>query len=506
MTETAPSAPSHHAPDWIRDAICWQVYPLGFCGAPQHREDLTGEGYGGADGENVVHRLRRLTGWLDHLVGLGANVLLLNPVFDSVSHGYDTLEHRRLDPRLGDEEDIDALIAACHERGIRVVLDGVFNHVSHLHPTARRAIAEGPGTAEGDRIRWAGTSPYGFEGNEDLIEIDLADAVVQERVVEIMGRWLERGIDGWRLDAMYSAGAEAWAPILERVRAAHPQAWILGEVIHGDYPAFARDAGADSLTQYELWKAIWSSLRDANLFELAHALGRHQDFLARFQASGGGLPLTFLGNHDTTRIASQLPDGRDLAAAIALLALLPGIPAVYAGDEFGAVGVKEERPGGDDAIRPAFPGTPEEVLARAEADGADTGAAPETAAAPSADPSGSGAAARADTPERLQLLSGQAAPRILEAHQRLLGRRRREGSLATATVQVREETLENTWAEIALHPADGAAPLRLVLNLGEEPRPAPGEILEVVDGAAMLDGVPAAGPGLVPAHGAALVR
>ncbi|WP_341854255.1 alpha-amylase family glycosyl hydrolase [Brachybacterium sp. GPGPB12] len=322
MTHTEPSAPAHHAPAWVRDAICWQVYPLGFCGAPRHREDLTGEGYGGADGENVVHRLRRLTGWLDHLVSLGANVPLLNPIFDSVSHGYDTLDHRRLDPRLGDDEDFDALVAACRERGLRVVLDGVFNHVSHLHPTARRAIAAGPGTEEGGRIRWSGTSPYGFEGNDDLIEVDLSDPVIQDRVVEIMGRWLERGADGWRLDAMYAAGAEAWAPILERVRAAHPEAWILGEVIHGDYPAVAAASGADSITQYELWKAIWSSLRERNLFELAHALGRHEDFLARFRAAGsGGLPLTFVGNHDTTRIASQLEDGRDLAVATAPLAL-----------------------------------------------------------------------------------------------------------------------------------------------------------------------------------------
>src|SRR5699024_756296 len=135
-----------------------------------------------------------------HLVSLGANVLLLNPLFDSVSHGYDTREHRRVDPRLGDEEDFDALAAACHERGIRVVLDGVSNHISRLPPTARRAIAAGPGTGEGDRIRWSGTSPYGFEGSDDLIEIDLADPVIQDRVVEIMGRWLERGADGWRLD------------------------------------------------------------------------------------------------------------------------------------------------------------------------------------------------------------------------------------------------------------------------------------------------------------------
>lgn len=480
-------------PSWIRDAICWQVYPLGFCGAPRAREDLGGEEYGGADGENVVHRLPRLLGWLDHLVSLGANVLLLNPVFDSVSHGYDTLEHRRLDPRLGDETDFDALVEACHARGIRVVLDGVFNHVSHLHPVARRAIAAGPGTEDGDRIRWSGTSPYGFEGNADLLELDLTDAVIQDRIVEIMERWLERGADGWRLDAMYAAGADAWAPILERVRAAHPEAWLLGEVIHGDYPAFADASGADSITQYELWKAIWSGLRDHNLFELAHALGRHQDFL---NATGGAHPQTFVGNHDTTRIASQLGDGRDLAAAYALLALLPGIPTVYAGDEFGATGTKEEREGGDDAIRPWFPGAPDEVVAAAEAAHSAPGG-----------------------PDHLTLLKAEAVERILEVHRRLFSLRRREPWLATASVHVDEDTLENTWAQIVLTPrggssdgpaasADGAAPaaLTLVLNLGDEARSAPGEVLETVSGADMLDGVGPAAPGTVPAHGAAVVR
>ncbi|MGP5077675.1 alpha-amylase family glycosyl hydrolase [Brachybacterium alimentarium] len=491
MNTTTPSTPS-----WIRDAICWQVYPLGFCGAPRHREDLGGEGYGGADGENVVHRLRRLEGWLDHLLGLGANVLILNPIFDSVSHGYDTLDHRRLDPRLGDDADFDALIAACHERGIRVVLDGVFNHVSDQHPVARRAISVGPNSPEGAHIRWSGEHPYGFEGNPDLVELNLADSVVQDAIVDIMTLWLGRGIDGWRLDAMYAAGADAWAPILQRVRAAHPEAWILGEVIHGDYPAIAEASGATSITQYELWKAIWSGLREQNLFELAHALGRHQEFL---DADGGAHPLTFVGNHDTTRIASQLTDGRDLAAAYALLALLPGIPAVYAGDELGATGLKEDRPGGDDAVRPAFPD----------------------------DPAAAGTAAHPRATHPLEVLSADAAPRILEVHQRLFALRRREPWLSSAQVAVREGTLENTYAEIVLsarssgegdggHEGQGESEglgegvvgpsLTLVLNLGEEARPAPGEVIEALSGADLLDGVGPAARDVVPAHGIAVVR
>ncbi|MFC0674454.1 alpha-amylase family glycosyl hydrolase [Brachybacterium hainanense] len=456
-------------PAWVRDAICWQVYPLGFCGAPRRREDLVGQSYGEGAGENVVHRLGRLMGWLDHLVSLGANVLILNPIADSVSHGYDTLDHQRVDPRLGDQHDFQALVTACHERGIRIVLDGVFNHVSEHHAVARAAVAAGPGTVEGGRIRWAGEHPYGFEGNADLVEMDLADEGVQEAVLEVMSSWLQRGADGWRLDAMYAAGPQAWAPILARLRDRHPEAWILGEVIHGDYPAFAAASGADSVTQYELWKGIWSSLHDHNLFELAHALGRHQAF--REQA-GGRFPLIFLGNHDTTRIASQLPDSRDLAAAICLLALLPGIPAVYAGDELGAVGVKEQRAGGDDAVRPVFPDDP------------------------------------ADAPTTLALLKEAAAPRILEAHRRMLALRRREPWLADARIEVREETLTSTYAEIVLSPSARLPipPLTLALNLGEEDAPAAGEVVEVLSGAAIIDGLPAPAPGTVPAHGAAVLR
>lgn len=478
------------APAWVRDAIAWQVYPLSFCGAPLSRDDLEAASYGAQDGEHVVHRLGRLEGWLDHLVALGANVLLLNPIFDSVSHGYDTLDHHRIDPRLGDDADVDRLLAAAHERGVRVVLDGVFNHVSDRHPIARQAVAEGPGSEAGAWIRWSGEHPYGFEGNADLVELDLGHPGVQGMIVEVMCHWLERGVDGWRLDAMYAAGPEAWAPILARVRAAHPEAWILGEVIHGDYAGFAAASGADSLTQYELWKAIWSSLHDANLWELAHALGRHEEFRAGGAAGGDGseggrrmVPQTFLGNHDTSRIASQLPDGRDLTCAIALLALLPGVPTVYAGDEFGVIGVKEERAGGDDAVRPVFPDSPGELIDAAAAGGA---------------------------PEGLSLLRADAAPRILAAHQRFLGLRRREAWLAGASVRVREESLTNTYAEVELtaDPAgpDAGARLVLALNLGDEDAPAPGEVVEALRGSEIIDGVGIRPAGVVPAHGVAVAR
>ena len=141
-----------------------------------------------------------------------------------------------------------------------------------------------------------------------------------------------------------------WCP---QVRARHPRAYLVGEVIHGDYPEFVAESGLDSVTQYELWKAIWSALNDHNLFELGHALGRHNEFLKTFA------PLTFVGNHDVTRLASRLDDDRHLAHALAVLLTVGGTPAIYYGDEQAFRGIKEERPGGDDEIRPAFPGAPD---------------------------------------------------------------------------------------------------------------------------------------------------
>jgi glycosidase len=168
-----------------------------------------------------------------------------------------------------------------------------------------------------------------------------------------MDHWLARGADGWRLDAAYSVPVGFWADVLGRVRARHPGAWFLGEVIHGDYAAFVRDSTVDSLTQYELWKAVWSSLNDGNPHELAWTLGRHDALLDAF------VPATFVGNHDVTRIASRLTEPRTLPLALVVLMTVAGTPLVYAGDELGLRGVKEERAGGDDAVRPELPPTPE---------------------------------------------------------------------------------------------------------------------------------------------------
>lgn len=330
---------------WVEHVIWWHVYPLGFVGAEKEL----------AAAQPEPHRLARLHGWLDHLVALGCNGLALGPVFTSATHGYDTTDYLRIDPRLGDEGDFDALVSACRERGIRVLLDGVFNHAGRDFAPVQAALAAGSGSEAGRWVRWSDGYPYVFEGHDQLVALDHDAVEVQDFVVEVMLHWLERGADGWRLDAAYAVPPEFWAAVLPRVRERFPDAWFVGEMIHGDYRDYVARSGLDSVTQYELWKAIWSSLTERNFWELDWTLGRHRDVVAEL------LPMTFLGNHDVTRVASQITDPRHVAHAVALLLFLPGVPSIYYGDEYGLRAVKEERSGGDDAIRPEMPAAPSQV-------------------------------------------------------------------------------------------------------------------------------------------------
>jgi cyclomaltodextrinase / maltogenic alpha-amylase / neopullulanase len=318
------------SPSWIEHAIWWQVYPLGFVGA------FPADQSPGPD----QHRLRRLADWFDHAIELGASGIALGPIFASRTHGYDTTDHYRIDPRLGDDADFDYLVAEAHRRGLRVLLDGVFNHVGTEFQASDSWFRGRPGQF------------HSFEGHAELITLNHDNPEVVDYTVEVMAHWLGRGADGWRLDAAYAVPQQFWATTLPRVRERYPDAWFVGELIHGDYAAIVEAARFDSATQYELWKAIWSALNDGNFYELDWALQRHSELLASFS------PLTFIGNHDVTRIASRLAHPEHVAHALVILLTIGGVPSVYAGDELGLRGIKEERYGGDDAVRPEFGSPP----------------------------------------------------------------------------------------------------------------------------------------------------
>jgi len=332
---------------WVDHAVWWHVYPLGFTGAfpPRHEP---GRG------------LRQLIDWLEYARKLGASGLALGPIFSSAGHGYDTLDHFAIDPRLGSLDDFDALVEACRGLGLRLMLDGVFNHVGRDHPWLRRALAEGP---QGEYARffaldWRGDQPQPrvFEGHDQLVTLNHRHPAVAAFVRSVLEFWLDRGADAWRLDAAYAVPERFWRATVPPVRRTHPAAWFVAEVIHGDYAAFVRHAGLDSVTQYELWKSAWSSLADRNFFELDWTLGRHNHFLDAFT------PMTFLGNHDVTRLATAVGLDR-VVLALAVLATVGGVPSIYYGDEQGFQAAKYQRDGGDDAIRPRFPARPDELPA-----------------------------------------------------------------------------------------------------------------------------------------------
>ncbi|SHH11024.1 cyclomaltodextrinase [Jatrophihabitans endophyticus] len=419
----ADTTPGAREPGWVEHAIWWHVYPLGLVGADTTGRDRT-----------PAPRLDRLTRWLDHAVTLGVNGLALGPVFDSATHGYDTVDHFDLDPRLGDDAAFDRLVTAAHDRGIRLMLDGVFNHVA-------------AGFGHDDWLRRSRDGrPRTFEGHGALLALDHDNPDVADHVATVMTHWLDRGADAWRLDAAYAVPAEFWAAVLPRVRAAHPDVYVVGEMLHGDYADYVRRSGVDAVTQYELWKAVWSSLSERNFFELDWTLRRHDGFLDTF------VPWTFVGNHDVTRIASRIADARHRPHAAVLLLTLGGTPAVYYGDELGLQAVKEERAGGDDAIRPAFP----------------------------------------DSPEAVPELGGD--PDVLRVHQEMIGLRRRHPWLHRARSEPVSLTNETLVLRLTGGPDDGV--LVVALNLADEP-------LRVEH-----DGAPAAGTAeradggwTVPGHG-----
>jgi cyclomaltodextrinase len=240
------------APSWARPITWYHLYPLGFLGAEPRNPDPI------AADTPVRHRSRGLEAWLDYLVDLGVGGLLLGPVFASESHGYDTVDYFRVDPRLGDEDDLIGFCDACHRRGLPVLLDGVFNHVARSFPAFADVLAHRAESryAGWFRLDFDAPGPDGFayeafEGHRHLVALNHAEPAVRELAVSVADHWIERGADGFRLDAAYAVPVAFWAAFAQQVRARRRDAYLLGEVIHGDYARFVRESTLDAVTQYE---------------------------------------------------------------------------------------------------------------------------------------------------------------------------------------------------------------------------------------------------------------
>ena len=339
---------------WYEPSFVYQVYPLGLTGAPHENDGVQS------------HRLLQLVqnGWIEHLQRLGATCLMLNPVFESLTHGYDTSDYTRVDCRLGTNADLRAVVDACHAAGIRVLLDGVFNHVGRgfwafRDVQERRWDSPYAGWFE---IDWGGDTEYGdgfsyatWQGVPYLVKLNHANPELNGYLAEVIRGWVrEFDIDGLRLDVAYclDKGFLGYLrQVADAISAERGQKFVLvGETMFGDYNLWMGDGLCDSVTNYEMYKGMWSGLNSANMHEIAYGLERQSGSHPWDLYTHRHL-LNFVDNHDVPRIATQLVDARHLPVIYGLLFGMRGVPCVYYGSEWGIEG---EQHFGDYELRPAL--------------------------------------------------------------------------------------------------------------------------------------------------------
>jgi len=337
-------------PHWTTQSVFYHIYPLGFCGAPS-TNDFTSA---------PTPRLEKVHTWLDHIQSLGANAFYLGPLFESSSHGYDTADYYRVDRRLGSNETLARLSADMHQRGMRMVLDGVFNHTGRNFWAFQDVLAHGEKSAYCDwfaNLHFGQRSPYNdpftyeaWNGHYRLVRLNLNNPSVKEHLFGAVEMWMrEFNIDGLRLDTADCLDFGFMAELAAFCRRIRPDFWLMGEVIHGDYRRWANPHTLDSVTNYEVYKSLYSSLVERNYFEIAYALNR------QFGPDGiyRDLPLyNFADNHDVNRVASNLANPAYLAPLYGLLFTIPGIPSIYYGSEWGLQGKKTNY--SDQALRPVI--------------------------------------------------------------------------------------------------------------------------------------------------------
>ena len=341
---------------WAYETVFYQIYPLGFCGAPMPNDGV------------CVNRIAKVIDWIPHLKKLHVGAVYFSPVFESDNHGYDTRDYTKIDCRLGTNADFAAVCRALHENGIRVVLDGVFNHVGRGFFAFRDVQEKRWDSPYKDwfRIDFGGNSAYndgfwyeGWEGHYELVKLNLQNPAVVDYLLGCVEGWIrEFDADGLRLDVAYMLDEG----FMRRLRAfcdAKKQDFVLiGEMIHGDYNRITADGVLHSVTNYECYKGLYSAFNSMNLFEIAHSLGR-QFGPEPWTLYRGKHLVNFADNHDVTRVTSILTDKNQLMPLYGVLFAMPGIPCLYYGSEWGAEGEKHR---GDNALRPCFERPEENAL------------------------------------------------------------------------------------------------------------------------------------------------
>ena len=335
--------------NWINESVFYHIYPLGFCGAPSRN-----------DWGETVPRIKKVIEWIPHLKKIGVNAIYFGPLFESTEHGYDTADYNKLDRRLGTNEDFKKVCEELHKDGIKVVVDGVFNHVGRdfwafKDVQANKQSSRYCGWFE--NLNFGGQSPMGdpfwyegWEGHYNLVKLNLKNQEVVDYLLDAVGNWMkEYKIDGLRLDVAYCMDEDFFRKLNAYCKGKREDFWLMGEMVHGDYARLAKPGMLDSVSNYECYKGIYSSHNCKNYFEIAHSLNR--------QFGRGGIyeniyTYNFVDNHDVNRIGSVLTNENYIYNVYTVLYTMPGVPSIYYGSEWAIKGMKEN--GSDAPIRPSL--------------------------------------------------------------------------------------------------------------------------------------------------------
>ena len=334
---------------WAYNSIFYQIYPIGFCGAPVHNDGV------------CVPRIRKLMDWSEYLQTLGVDSILLNPIFESDNHGYDTRDFKKIDCRLGTNEDFKEVCEDLHKHNVKIVLDGVFNHVGRGFWAFKDVQEKKWDSPYKDwfHISFDGNSCYddgfwyeGWEGHFELVKLNLQNPAVVDYLMECVKYWIDEfDIDGLRLDVAYSLDHNFMRRLRSYTQELKPDFALIGEVLFGDYNIIVNDEMLHSCTNYECYKGLYSSFNCMNMFEIAHSL--HRQFGSdQWCIYRGKHLMTFVDNHDVTRLESILTNKKHIPLACGLLMGMPGIPCLYYGSEWAEPG--EKAPDNDYALRPCF--------------------------------------------------------------------------------------------------------------------------------------------------------
>ncbi len=333
---------------WAEESVIYQIYPLGFCGAPYENDGVQ------------THKIKKVIDWIPHLKKLGISAIYFCPIFESDTHGYNTRDYKKIDVRLGTNEDFKEVVDKLHENGIKVFLDGVFNHVGRGFTQFQDVLEKRWDSRYKDwfNVSFDGNSPYndglwyeGWEGNYDLVKLNLRNEEVIQHIFDAVRFWVEYfNIDGLRLDVAYCLDRDFIRRLRGFTDTLKPEFYMIGEILGGDYKTVMGDGMLHSATNYECYKGLFSSFNSMNMFEINHSLLRQFGSDPWCLYRGYHL-LSFVDNHDVTRVASVLSNKKHLPLIYALCFGMPGIPSVYYGSEWGVTGEKRE---GDPALRPCL--------------------------------------------------------------------------------------------------------------------------------------------------------